>query len=340
MSNVQISMADRSDADQWDRLVRSCSTGTPYHLFSWEGVYQKVGQPFYLVAKKKNCIVGVLPMVKVVDNGIRKLLSLPQGVGGSCISEDIEDKTGVADALFLAAKHEASKTGCHQMELKADACQADLYMDWRQIRFALGYVIHVGDGWESVWQGAFNKKARKNVKHAIKAGCESQIFHGKAITEEILDQFYDMHKAVSKRHNQDVITRSTFGGIRTVLGDMSHMCMTYYDGLPVAARFFLADAETGIVSMYMGASKSEYWKHKPNDLGYADTIRWAAENGYRWVDMGLSPYPSETSGHADFKRRWGGKEYKVDLFQYDLKPLSLIARSISRKLGIMSKRAT
>ena len=260
-------------------------------------------------------------------------MSLPQGLGGMCISNLVNEKKTVADQLLNEAVREAKRQDCHQLEIKAEVSYAELYKKMRRTRFALGYVVPVGDGWDSVWTKVFNKKARKNVRHAIKAGCITTIYGGSEITENILSQFYEMHEGVSERLGQKAIDADTFIGIRASMSDMCHICMTYYQEMPVAVRFFIGDSEMGAVSMYIGASDSGYWKYYPNDIGYADTIRWSAENEYKYVDLGFSPYPSEKSGHAHFKSRWGGEEYKVDLFQFDLKPLSLFAKRVLAKMN-------
>jgi hypothetical protein len=332
MKALKITLATTKDASEWDDIVRNTVNGTVYHLFAWHQLYHKVGRPYYFLARDQGKIVGIFPMVQLEERGIRKFLSLPQGVGGFCISEQAEKKELVASELLNAAIKEAQRQGCHQLEIKADACHAELYKEFRRIRFALGYSVSVKDGWDIVWNKGFNKKARKNVRHAIKAGCVTRLYRGCEITEDILHQFYEMHKGVSERHRQDAIDIETFVGIRTYMDNKCHICMTYYRDLPVAVRFFIDDPEMGSVSMYMGASNSDYWKYYPNDLGYAETIRWSAENEYQWVDLGFSPYPSEKSGHAHFKSRWGGEEYKVDLFQYDLKPFSLLVKRALAKI--------
>lgn len=329
---LEISLATPEDAPEWDRFVRVSAGGTVYHLYAWLQVYEKVGKPFYFLAREKGNIVGVLPLVLVSEQGIRKLVSLPQGVGGLCVSEHVEERRSVARQLLQAAIEETKRQRCHQLEIKADVSHAEFYEALRRMQFALGYCVPVGNGWDSVWKTVFNKKARKNVRHAINAGCTTKIFGGNEITEDVLSQFYAMHEKVSERHGQESIDIDTFIGIRAHLAEMCRICMTYYQETPVAVRFFIGDPETGVVSMYMGASDSDYWKHYPNDLGYSETIRWSAENAYQWVDLGFSPYPSDKSGHAHFKGRWGGNEYKVDLFQFDSRPLSLLVNRALRKI--------
>ena len=332
MNSFEIALATTDDACEWDHFIRSCVNGTVYHLYAWHQVYQKVGKPFYFLARENGRVIGAFPLVQVEEHRIRKFVSLPQGIGGFCISEQVEEKRLVARALLQAAIKEAKRQGCHKLEIKADVSHAELYKELRRIRFALGYCVPVGDGWDSIWNKVFNKKVRKNVRHAINAGCITRIYGGSEITEDILSQFYAMHKKVSERHSQEAIDINTFIGIRAHMGDMCRICMTYYHETPVAVRFFIGDQETGKVSMYMGASDSDYWKYYPNDLGYAETIRWSAENKYQWVDLGFSPYPSEKSGHAHFKSRWGGDEYKVDHFQLDLRPFSLLIKRVMIKM--------
>lgn len=335
---VVITLAQKKDASEWDHVVRHCRNGTFYHLFLWREIYQTVGKPYYFLGREAGEVVGILPLVEVEEKGIRKLLSVPQGVGGICISEKVSEKSNVANSLIQAAKDEARSSGCHQMEIKADSFQAEWYTGWRSIRYALGSTVQIKEDWEAVWKHVFNKKARKNVNYARKLGCVTKVFSNYEITENLLSIFYEMHKEVSDRHEQEPISFEIFKAICRRFEDKCYLCMTYYENLPVAVRFFLADSELRTVYMYMGASKSDYWKYKPNDVGYSDTIQWASQNNFRFVDLGLSPYPSENSGHVHFKERWGGIDYKVDLFQYDLRPVALLFKKVLRKAQVFRNK--
>lgn len=331
MSGIRVALAQASDSARWDAVVLRSAVGTIYHRFAWHEVYRKTAEPRYFIATDQERAVGVFPAVETERDGVRTLHSLPQGVGGLCVDDRVDDRFDVARALIAAAIGLARNQRCHILEIKADVRLADLYSGCTRTRYALGHAVNLSRGWDDIWSRGFKKKARKYVRQAEKAGCVTRIYGGEEVTDERFAQFYRMHESVSERHGQEPIDPAMFCKIRSVLARESHLCVTYHGKAPVAARFFLCDPEANTVALYMGASDSDYWKFYPNDLGYANTIRWAAENGYGSVDLGLSPYPSATSGHAHFKGRWGADEYQVDLLQWKLRPASLVLRRVIRR---------
>ena len=55
-----------------------------------------------------------------------------------------------------------------------------------------------------------------------------------------------------------------------------------------------------------GASDHHHWRLRPNNLLFAETIRWACANGYTEFDLGRTDVAAETLRR--FKRGWGAQE--------------------------------
>ena len=73
---------------------------------------------------------------------------------------------------------------------------------------------------------------------------------------------------------------------RVIAAGFGFVSVAYVDGRAVAGAVFLAWKGT-IIYKY-GASDHHAWKLRPNNLLFAEAIRWSAENGYATFDFGRS----------------------------------------------------
>jgi hypothetical protein len=92
------------------------------------------------------------------------------------------------------------------------------------------------------------------------------------------------------------------GSVRAVVdAGRAHVTLVRFSGRPAA--FSLALLGGGTVQTHLSGYDTDLRRYAPNYLSDAETLRWAVENGYREVDLGI--------GAGEYKRRWTDEEYQT-----------------------------
>jgi CelD/BcsL family acetyltransferase involved in cellulose biosynthesis len=76
---------------------------------------------------------------------------------------------------------------------------------------------------------------------------------------------------------------------------------------PIAAAVFLT--HQGMLTYKYGASDERSLGKRPNNLLFAEAIRWACESGFHTLDFGRTDLDNE--GLRSFKRSWGAEEEEL-----------------------------
>ena len=340
---INISIANDSDGVEWNEVVLKSKTGSIFSLYEWTKIYSKYLNILYLIAKIDGKAVGIFPIVCEDLLFGKKLVSLSQGIGGICVRDDfINYEKEISKEIINYILYYAKNNRILNIEILSDNTNSIYFENAVVINKWIGYKISTNmHDWNYIWKTVFDKKARNNVNHALKSGATTKIISSEQISDEDIKIFYNMYNSVSDRQNQIPIPLALFMDIKNIFLHRIHICFTLYQDNYSAVRLFLTYPEKKTLYMYMGASYSKYWNIKPNDLGYSETIRWGVENGYENIDLGYSPLPSVKSGHALFKKRWGGEEYNVNLYNINIMPIKLFFnRIIVKIIQIFRKKIT
>ncbi|MCB9851005.1 MAG: GNAT family N-acetyltransferase [Phycisphaerales bacterium] len=107
----------------WDRYVSLHAGGTFFHLSGWMASVCDVfpHEPHYLMARRGDRVVGVLPLFVVRSRiGGTMLVSVPYAVAGGIVCDD----EAARDALTSAMRELAATVGAGVIDLR---CERDLY---------------------------------------------------------------------------------------------------------------------------------------------------------------------------------------------------------------------
>jgi CelD/BcsL family acetyltransferase involved in cellulose biosynthesis len=162
------------------------------------------------------------------------------------------------------------------------------------------------------------RRARAGIRRgATKARREGLSFERRT-DQAAVEAFYALH--VATRRLQGVPTqskrfvRSLAGLFEAGLGFVALVAAD--DGRPVAAAVFLR-AGAHLTYKY-GASDRSALGRRPNNLLFAEVIRWACENGCDVLDFGRTDIGHE--GLRGFKLGWGAEESPLHYTYVGLEP--------------------
>lgn len=150
----------------------------------------------------------------------------------------------------------------------------------------------------------FSKTGARNVKKARRE--ELRVRRRTGV--EALDEFYGLHLRTRQRLGVPTQPRRFIRRFDELFDAGLGFLATVYDGpRPVAAAVFLT--YNGALTYKYGASDAGALRKRPNNILFAEVIRWGCEAGLRVLDFGRTDVDAE--GLRSFKRSWGADE--VDL---------------------------
>ncbi len=269
---------------RWNRVLEGAEHATVFHTLEWLEIQRRFFRMREMLLCSDTCIFPVF----VRRRGIFTIYGSPVPETGAiyggpvCRGRGVEEVLGYFErlspfsALFI-------KTPC--------GFPQEVFGSWEVERVG-NYVVELGD--EEVMWGRMHKKARNAVRKAEKSGIRVEM-----CDESHVEEYYRMVLQVAERKR---LLPLPLDFMRAVVGSgLGRLMLAFRGGTPVAGGIFLCFGET--VTYWDGASDDAFRRYQPSSLVQWEVMRWAAEQGYRWYDMGGAGIESI----ARFKRRWGGR---------------------------------
>jgi CelD/BcsL family acetyltransferase involved in cellulose biosynthesis len=163
------------------------------------------------------------------------------------------------------------------------------------------HVVRLGPDVDSV-TGRIHRMHKRNTKAARKKGVHIEWGQQR----EHLDAFCTLHLETRRRQGIPIQPQKFFDllGSTIIEQGLGFVLLAYKDDQCLAAAVFLHWRHT-LIYKY-GASSTEGWSLRPNNLLFWSAIRWGCENGYTLLDMGKTELTN--TGLREFKDRWGAEE--------------------------------
>ena len=296
------------DNAAWEAFVFGCPEATFFHRIGWREILENVfnHRTHYLIARRGEKIVGVLPLarVKSVLFG-HALVSLPFAVYGGAAAADRD----TAWALNAAAVELGKELGVQHLELRnRESCEAtwpkqDLYVTFRKTLLPEVDANML----------AIPRKQRAVVRKGIQRNLRSEIDAG-------TDRFFALYADNQHRHGTPPHSRRYFEALRQVFGeDCEVLTVVTPEGKAVSGvlSFYFRDE----ILPYYAGDLVEARDVAANDFKYWELMRRACERGIRVFDYGRSKLGT---GSFDFKKNWGFEpqalHYEYQLFTRDTVP--------------------
>ncbi len=298
--SLHVTTLDTGDRP-WRDYVAASASACIYHDARWRDV---IGEVFrhrchYLAALEDGRVAGVLPLVEMrsVLFG-RFLVSLPFVTYGGIAAEGSQASTLLAQAAIRLGRQ--ARAGWIELRQRYVAP-----LDWPCRRHKVALVVPVARGPAELWT-KLSSRLRGKVRKAQRSGA---VFE--AGSAERVPDFYGVFARNMRDLGTPVYPRRFFESIGGHFARETHVFVVRRGKHPVAAAFGLDDGERlqlpWICSDYRQAT--DYM----NEFLYWSILEWAAERGYRYVDLGRS---TAGSGNHRFKKQWNPEEIPLAWYHW------------------------
>jgi len=288
-NDLQVAIATPNDQGAWEAFVNAREDAAGYHAWGWRRVFTNAfgHEPVYLIARRDDQVVGVLPLVHIRSLLFgNSLTSLPFLNYGGVIAESTE----VGLALVGFARDEARLRKCDHVELRHVERQfADLPCKSHKVAMHLPLAVGMWD--------QLDRKVRNQIRKAEKSGLVVE--RG---GEALVGDFYAVFARNMRDLGTPVYSRRLFEEVLRTFPDSAQLHIVRLNGLPVAAG--VTYRTPAMVQLPWASSIREYNSLCANVLLYWDAIQFAQSTGAAVFDMGRST-PNE--GTFKFKSQWGAE---------------------------------
>lgn len=272
--------------NKWDNFVLESNNGTMFHLQKFFDYHTPGKFKFnHLIFLEKGEISAVLPG-SIIDNRFES----PIGASyGSIVTKDIkfEKALKIVDTLIDYAK----KNNIKEIELTAAPTvyenkpnqNLDFAMLWRGFKYKLHYIssaIKLDPKIDII--SRFDPTIRRNVRKSLK---NPDI---RVEINERYDEFYPILLANKARHNvKPTHTYEDLIKLRTLLPDNLKLFMVYYKDIPIGGSSMFFVNKTCALCFY-NMLLYEYQEYKPIQRVMYEVVKYSTENGFQYVDIGVS----------------------------------------------------
>jgi hypothetical protein len=322
MEKITIKEYKQENREEWDDFVDRSNNGTMFHKQQFLDYHPAGKFNFYhLMFYKEKKLIGVLPGGLTNDNNT---FWSPVGASyGSIVTEDIHFETaleivdsfmafciekGLRDAYLIPAPLVYSENYNQHLEYA---------MLYRKFDFELHYISHVIDlkRGEDFLQH-FDKTSRKTVRKILR---ESEIVikenNDYTAFNEILIENKAKHNVKPTHSLEDMLK------LKDLLPNNIRLNMVYHKDEAIAGSWLFFPNRKVVLCFY-NMLKYEYEHLKPIYLIMYETVRRAIEEGYEWVDIGVSQDTSAEDpmtpsiGLINFKERFDSRGILRSTYHY------------------------
>lgn len=288
MGNIHIQEYSPEFRDEWEEFVENSNNGTMFHKQAFLDYHPEGKFDFYhLMFRQGDKLVGVLP--GGLKEGGQDFWSPVGASYGSIVTGDIPFSTALEmiDALmdFCREKNFRDIYLIPQPIIYSHNYSQNLEyaMLYRKFDFELHYISHsieLKHGEDFLKH--FDKTARKSIRKILR---EKKIVIRESDDYEAFNEILLKNKAkhgAKPTHSLEDMLR-----LRELMPEHLRLNLVYYEDKPIAGSLlFLTNSKVALC--FYNMLLYEYEHLKPVYLIMHETVRWALENGYEWVDIGVS----------------------------------------------------
>ncbi|WP_225879074.1 FemAB family XrtA/PEP-CTERM system-associated protein [Zeimonas arvi] len=289
--SVTVTTASDADARAWTAYVDAHPEGTVYHCWPWRRVLAEAFAhvPHYLVARRGERVVGVLPLaqVKTLLFG-HSLSSLPFCPYAGPLADDSQ----AAQALDQAAVALAEKLRVDHLEYRRLPAPDETARGWPSNDLYVVFRKAISPDHDANLN-AIPRKQRAMVRKGIKNGLTADAGD--------LDTFFDLFADNVHRHGTPAHARRYFALLLEAFGEQADLLIV---------RDPQGNPLSGVLSLYyrgeaLPMHAGDYASARDlaaNDFKYWSLMRHAVERGCTVFNYGRSKLGT---GPYDFKKNWG-----------------------------------
>lgn len=272
--------------EKWDNFVRSSNNGTMFHLQKFLDYHSPGKFSFdHLIFLDKGNISAILPGAM-----IGSAFESPIGASyGAIVTGDIKFDTAleIVDTLLDYGR----KNGITHFELTAPPVVYEKYpnqnldfaMLWRGFTYKLHYIssaIKLDKNREII--SRFSPTVRRNIRKTLNNP------DVRVEINERYDEFYPILIDNKARHNvKPTHSFEDLLKLKELLPENMKLFMVYWKDIPIGGSLMFFVNETCALCFYNMLSY-EYQEYKPIQRVMHEVVKYSTENGYSYVDIGVS----------------------------------------------------
>jgi len=309
--------------EKWDKFVLESNNGTVFHTQKFFD-YHTVGKFDFnhLLFVEKSNIVALLPGARIGD-----LYESPIGASyGSIVTKDVKfaQSMEIVSALLEYGEEKGIKefllTSAPRIYENHPNENLDFAMLWQGFSYDLHYISSAIrlNGEEDILS-RFQQTVRRNIRKTLKS-------HDLRVEiNERYDQFYPILLENKARHDiKPTHSYDDLMKLKELMPDQLKLFMVYYKDKPIAGSSLFLCNKTVTLCFY-NMLKYEFEHLKPIHRIMYEVVKWSAENGFKYVDIGVSQdtkadnpmTPSMTL--IDFKEKFDAKTVMRNTLLYKFK---------------------
>jgi lipid II:glycine glycyltransferase (peptidoglycan interpeptide bridge formation enzyme) len=272
--------------DRWDNFVLESNNGTMFHMQKFFDYHTPGKFDFnHLLFLEKNKIAAVLPGAL-----IGKKFESPIGASyGSIVTKDVKFKKAMKIVSTLLQY--ASDTGIEEIELTAPPVvyenhpnqNLDFAMLWQGFEYELHYIssaIKLDPDADII--SRFSPTIRRNI-HKSQRNSDIRV----EISEKY-DEFYPILLNNKARHNvKPTHSLEDLLRLKELLPDNLKLFLVYWKDIPIAGSLMFFVNRTCSLCFY-NMLLYEYDHLKPIQRLMYEVVKYSTDNGYNYLDIGVS----------------------------------------------------
>ena len=279
-----------SDAAEWDAYIDARPDGTVFHTLRWRDAIRSIfrHRDCYLLARRNGHVCGVLPLVEIRSLVFgRTLISVPFGVYGGIVADDVETGTLLVDhARELARTKQAKYVELRHLRSHDYGLPgSDLYYT---------FIADVPDSADGCL-ARIPRKARAEVRKALKR--DDLVAEVDAIDIRELYRLFSINK---RQLGSPIFPSSLFWHVQNLFDRECRILSVRHQGTLVAA--VMSFIYKGTIMPYYSGTVVGAERYSASNFMYYKLMEWAAEHELDRFDFGRS---RADTGAFRFKKHQG-----------------------------------
>jgi serine/alanine adding enzyme len=281
------------DSRAWDAYVAANAHARNYHRWCWKDLIESTygHSTFYLAAQEGERICAVLPLVGLKSwLWGRCLVSMPFFSYGGVLADTPE----AGEQLMREAESLAHDWNADYIELRQGQSPG---RGWQASMAKVSMSVPLLENSEKFF-ASLSSRLRNKIRSAQKQGLLARWG-----TEELVKDFYKVFSCNMRNLGTPVYPRAWFENFLRVARDTSKLLVLYDGQEPVAGTLITAYRDQAEMP-WIASTPVARGKYSTVFL-YWTALEWAAQSGFRRVDLGRC---SPGSGTHRFKTQWNCQE--------------------------------
>ena len=342
---MRMHVEELKNEKEWETFLQASPKGTFFHSLKWKEVIEKsFSYPaIYLVVRDTNgAVVGVCPGFVLKSGPLKMYVSMPHSdYGGPVIDKNCIQKASLSLRSFI--KGFCSDRGIAYAKIRFTGDQLG-----RFFQSPLGYVDTSTGTMEIdlkvtpsdfIWDKIFKKKQRKKFRHYEREGLHIR----KATTKSDLIEFYNLYHCNMKHIHARAHPYSFFENMWNQLFPENFLVLLVEEKKVIGGS---ASFKYGQKIYETYAAINRHWsnirRYSVQPYVSWKLIKWAEENGFRYLSLGGTPSDPVEEYHSQ-KIDVGGSfvqqerisipfSYNAQFFLFGLKQVTSMWRTIGSYL--------